>query len=184
MEPTAQPGVTVLVVEDGQSLGDQLTAGLPEGRDGVRVLRARRGEEARYLSYARQPDVVVLDWRLADGSSPDLCQELSATLQRIPIVAVGGHPAREFLDDATARGAFEALPGPVHQDSLLATVRAALAVKARRTHQLCTRRRTNDDFNRLLARALSGDEAANRAVPSDVTAHPPWILHDHGETPA
>jgi DNA-binding response OmpR family regulator len=77
-------GTQVLLVEDDDSIGDPLEAGLR--RDGYDVVRARSAAEAR--AGAEGPvDLVILDLGLPDGDGLDVCRQLRAR-SSVPIIIV------------------------------------------------------------------------------------------------
>ena len=74
--------VHLLVVEDDESIGAPLEAGLR--RDGFDVTRARTVEEALAAGPA---DVVLLDLGLPDGDGLDVCRELRRR-SGVPIIVI------------------------------------------------------------------------------------------------
>jgi len=81
----------VLVVEDDDDLRDVLVTVLESG--GLAVTPARGVAEARAeLTRGLEPDVVVLDLRLPDGSGQDLVADLrrSGRLHHVPLVVYSG----------------------------------------------------------------------------------------------
>ncbi|MFE6970570.1 response regulator [Isoptericola sp. NPDC057653] len=81
----------VLVVEDDDGLRDVLVTVLENG--GLDVIPARGVAEARVaLARGEEPDLVVLDLRLPDGSGKDLVADLrrSGRLRHVPLVVYSG----------------------------------------------------------------------------------------------
>jgi DNA-binding response OmpR family regulator len=106
-------GKTVLIVEDHADSRDMLA--LTFRIAGSRVVTASTLSEARRDVIAYQPDAVVADLCLMDGTGLDFIRWLRATdrerLSGIPCIAVSGH--RDMLDVATAQGFSVAMSKPV-----------------------------------------------------------------------
>ena len=74
---------TVLIVEDESSITEPLAESL--GRDGFETKVAATAAEALELASRIQPDLVLLDVMLPDGSGFDVCRELRQRSQ-VPII--------------------------------------------------------------------------------------------------
>ena len=74
---------TVLLVEDESSITEPLAESL--GRDGFETKVATTAAEALELAARLQPDLVLLDVMLPDGSGFDVCRELRQRSQ-VPII--------------------------------------------------------------------------------------------------
>ena len=74
---------TVLLVEDETSITEPLAESL--GRDGFETKVATTAAEALELAARIQPDLVLLDVMLPDGSGFDVCRELRRRSQ-VPII--------------------------------------------------------------------------------------------------
>jgi two-component system response regulator RegX3 len=74
---------TVLLVEDESSITEPLAESL--GRDGFETKVATTAAEALELAARIQPDLVLLDVMLPDGSGLDVCRELRQRSQ-VPII--------------------------------------------------------------------------------------------------
>ena len=74
---------TVLIVEDESSITEPLAESL--GRDGFETKVAATAAEALELASRIQPDLVLLDVMLPDGSGLDVCRELRQRSQ-VPII--------------------------------------------------------------------------------------------------
>jgi two-component system copper resistance phosphate regulon response regulator CusR len=113
----------VLVVEDQKSLLRNLVRGLEE--EGYDVAAAASIGEARD-ALAAQPDVIVLDLMLPDGSGLDLLRSLRQEGFRKPILIL---TARDSIDDRVQgldAGADDYLVKPFSFNELLARLRALL----------------------------------------------------------
>jgi two-component system, OmpR family, response regulator RegX3 len=74
---------TVLLVEDESSITEPLAESL--GRDGFETQVAATAAEALELAARIQPDLILLDVMLPDGSGLDVCRELRQRSQ-VPII--------------------------------------------------------------------------------------------------
>jgi DNA-binding response OmpR family regulator len=113
----------ILVVEDQRSLLRNLVRGL--GEEGYDVVPAASVNEARE-ALARQPDVVLLDVMLPDGSGVDFLRQLRNEGFGQPILVL---TARDSVDDRVQgldAGADDYLVKPFSFNELLARLRAVL----------------------------------------------------------
>jgi DNA-binding response OmpR family regulator len=113
----------ILVVEDQRSLLRNLVRGL--GEEGYDVVPAASVNEARE-ALARQPDVLILDVMLPDGSGVDFLRQLRNEGFGQPILVL---TARDSVDDRVNgldAGADDYLVKPFSFNELLARLRAVL----------------------------------------------------------
>lgn len=118
-----EPGGTVLLVEDEESIGSLVRTYL--GRDGYRVVWVRTGEEA-LVEFMRHPvRIVVLDIGLPDVDGFEVCRRLRAQ-STVPILML---TARDEEPDRVAGlelGADDYVPKPFSPRELVARVKAIL----------------------------------------------------------
>ena len=88
------PPVTLLVVDDHEVVRQGLVA-LLDRRTGFQVV-AEAGTAAEALEQARrfQPDLVVMDVRLPDGSGIEACREIRSELPNTRVVMLTSYPGR------------------------------------------------------------------------------------------
>ena len=71
-------------------------------------------------------DVVFADIILEDGSGIDILREIKAKGLSCPVVMVTGDPEVETAAEAMRLGAFDYIPKPINQETLLHVARTAL----------------------------------------------------------
>jgi DNA-binding response OmpR family regulator len=121
--PLQKDMTRILVVEDQRSLLRNLIRGLEE--EGYEVIPAASVGDARE-GLTRQPDVLVLDVMLPDGSGVDFLRQLRGEGFRQPILVL---TARDSVDDRVQgldAGADDYLVKPFSFNELLARLRALL----------------------------------------------------------
>jgi two-component system response regulator DevR len=105
-EPTPAPApLRLLVVDDHEVVREGLVALLAR-RDEFQVV-AEAGSVAESLAAARrfQPDLVVMDVRLPDGSGIEACREIRAEFPAIRVVMLTSYPDEEAVLSAILAGA-------------------------------------------------------------------------------
>lgn len=113
----------ILVVEDEQELLDVVDRHL-RSRD-FEVLRASTIAEVRAAVWERQPDVLLLDVLLPDGSGYDLCTELRKTMTA-PIIYVTALAQDRAIVRGLAAGGDDYIAKPFSLDVLTARINAQL----------------------------------------------------------
>jgi two-component system response regulator RegX3 len=117
------PRLTVLVVEDEDSLVLGLTVGLE--REGFRVHAARDGAEALDVFDTVDPDLVLLDVMLPKVSGLDVCRELRSR-STVPIIMVTAKSAEIDTVVGLEVGADDYVSKPYRLRELVARMRAVL----------------------------------------------------------
>ena len=95
----------LLVVDDHEVVRQGLVA-LLDRREGFQVV-AEAGTAAESIEQARrfQPDIVVMDVRLPDGSGIEACREIRAELPATRVVMLTSYPDEEAVLSAIVAGA-------------------------------------------------------------------------------
>lgn len=75
-------------------------------------------------------DVVFADIILEDGTGIDILREIKARGLSCPVIMITGVPGIETAADSIRLGAFDYIPKPINQQSLLQATRTALKYKA------------------------------------------------------
>jgi len=114
----------LLVVDDHEVVREGLSA-LLDRREGFQVV-AEAGTVAESLEQARryQPDIVVMDVRLPDGSGIEACREIRAELPDTRVVMLTSYPDEEAVLSAIVAGASGYLLKQVRARDLVAALEA------------------------------------------------------------
>ena len=113
----------VLVVEDEESYQEALKVGLTV--EGFVVVSATNLSEARELIETTQPDLILLDVMLPDGSGLDLCREICET-KRIPVIMVSARTEELDIVLGLEIGAADYVTKPYRLRELVARMRVVL----------------------------------------------------------
>ncbi len=118
----ATPTLRLLVVDDHEVVRQGLVA-LLDRRDGFQVV-AEAGTVAEATDAARrfQPDIVIMDVRLPDGSGVEACREIRAELPGTRVVMLTSYPDEEAVLSAIVAGASGYLLKQVRARDLVAAL--------------------------------------------------------------
>jgi two-component system, OmpR family, response regulator RegX3 len=113
----------VLLVEDEESIVEPLREAL--GREGFDTSVARTAAEALQLARSAEPDVVLLDVMLPDGSGFDVCRELRRE-SSVPIIMVTARGEEADRIVGLEIGADDYVTKPFSAREVAARIRAVL----------------------------------------------------------
>jgi len=104
-DPTPAPPLRLLVVDDHEVVREGLVA-LLSRRNEFQVV-AEAGSVAESLAAVRrfEPDLVVMDVRLPDGSGIEACREIRAEFPAVRVVMLTSYPDEEAVLSAILAGA-------------------------------------------------------------------------------
>lgn len=114
----------VLLVEDEVRMARFITRGLREASYAVDV--AENGTDALYQAAINTYDAVILDVMLPEKNGFDVCRELRAAGQQIPVLMLTARDAVEERITGLDAGADDYLTKPFEFGELLARLRALL----------------------------------------------------------
>lgn len=100
----------VLVVDDDRVLRGLVRATLPE--EWFEIAEAENGRDALASAVERRPDLVVLDWRMPEGSGAEVLARLKADDPTIPVVVLTAEKQPSEREAARRLGADEFLTKP------------------------------------------------------------------------
>ena len=114
----------VLIVDDEESIRYTCAAFLEDAGHQVRVAASRAEATGR---LADDPfDLIFIDIMLGNESGLDLLDEVKKRLPDSPVVMITGAPEVATATEALRRGAFDYIPKPLRQETLLRVARQAL----------------------------------------------------------
>lgn len=118
------PGERILIVEDERAVARGLAYGLEH--EGFAVLQAETGQRALDLAHSEDPHLILLDIRLPDISGFDICRQLRAEGERMPILMLTARD--EAIDKVVGLelGADDYVVKPYDLRELIARIRALL----------------------------------------------------------
>ncbi len=107
---------SVLIVDAGEETREVLGTVLQ--RRGMQTLWAEAPEEALQLAQTYQPDLIILDLQVEDGSANRICQPLAQKVQQTqtPLVVLGRWRAPDRIFPG------ECFPKPYHYGPLIRTI--------------------------------------------------------------
>jgi two-component system phosphate regulon response regulator PhoB len=140
----------ILLVEDDASLIELVTYNLE--KEGFDVVRTGDGEEALTLAEEEKPDLVILDWMIANLSGIEVCRRLRRApgTANLPIVMLTARGDEADRIRGLETGADDYMTKPFSPRELIARIRAVL---------------------RRLRPALSGGQLEFAGIAMDTTAH-------------
>jgi DNA-binding NarL/FixJ family response regulator len=119
--------IRLLLVDDHMIVRLGLRAVFEESADIEVVGEAGTVTEAIDAASRVEPDVVLMDMRLPDGSGVDACRQILATHPQTRVVFLTSYDGEEEVFSAVFAGARGFLLKEIGSDSLLAAVRAVAA---------------------------------------------------------
>ena len=123
--PTSVAKTLRLLIVDDHAVVRQGLVALLDRRDGFQVV-AEAGNVAEAIEQARrfEPDIVVMDIRLPDGSGIEACREIRAELPATRVVMLTSYPDEEAVLSAIVAGAAGYLLKQVRARDLVAALEA------------------------------------------------------------
>jgi two-component system response regulator PilR (NtrC family) len=119
--------VNLLIVDDEASLRDFLSIVFED--EGWRVETAGSVAEARAAVAKNEPDLILCDLMLPDGSGIDLLRDVKAASPSIAVVMITAHTSTKSAVEALKAGAFDYIAKPFDIDELKIIVRNAVERK-------------------------------------------------------
>ncbi|MCY1082449.1 sigma-54-dependent transcriptional regulator [Archangium lansingense] len=133
---------------------------------GLEVVEAETCREARELFRSCRPDLVLLDYRLMDGTALDLLPEMRAMDPSIPVLVLTAHVTVDTAIQVIKQGAEHFLPKPVELPTLGVMVARLLEVQQTRRRQQALVASRSEELNPFLgvSRAIRELEVTARRV--------------------
>jgi DNA-binding NarL/FixJ family response regulator len=119
---TGPQTLRILVVDDHEVVRQGLVA-LLDRREGFQVV-AQAGTVAESIEQARrfEPDIVILDVRLPDGSGIEACREIRSELPKTRVIMLTSYPDEEAVLSAIVAGASGYLLKQIRARDLVAAI--------------------------------------------------------------
>jgi len=121
----AKPLGRILVIDDDPNIVDMVIDYF--GSSGYAVIGAHHGGDGLMLAEHEQPDVVLLDLRMAGLSGVEVLQQMKLRWPELPVVIVSGAGDAALARRCLKRGAFDYVSKPFNWEYLHRCVGAALA---------------------------------------------------------
>ena len=119
--------VDLLIVDDEVSLRDLLSTVFEE--DGCRVATAATLADGRAALQKDEPDLVLCDLMLPDGSGLELLRETKAQNPSVAVIMITAHTSTKSAVEALKAGAFDYIAKPFDIDEMKIIVRNAVERK-------------------------------------------------------
>ena len=116
----------ILLVEDDPNLVELVRYTLE--KEGFEVIQTDDGEEAMILAEEEKPDLVILDWMIANLSGIEVCRRLrrQASTANLPIVMLTARAEEGVRIRGLETGADDYITKPFSPRELIARIRAVL----------------------------------------------------------
>ncbi|HHT9136643.1 MAG TPA: sigma-54 dependent transcriptional regulator [Candidatus Wunengus sp. YC60] len=121
-------GSKILVIDDEESIRYTFESFLLD--EGYEVLTARDYQEAMSAIGATELDLIFADILLEGKTGIDVLRKTKERNLRCPVVMITGDPNIDSASEALRLGAFDYIPKPIKQDTLLRITKIALQHKA------------------------------------------------------
>ena len=134
----------LLIVDDEASLRDFMTIVFEE--DGWKVETAGTLAEARAALSKNEPDLVLCDLMLPDGSGLDLLRDIKTQNPTVAVIMITAHTSTKSAVEALKNGAFDYIAKPFDIDELKIIVRNAVERKELEDENLHLRTALEEKF--------------------------------------
>ena len=125
MQPSAQSGPSILIVDDEPSIREVLCH-MAKGMLQADVMEARDGREALFLFAQKEPDIVITDIRMPGMDGVTLLKELKEKDPTIPVIIITGFPSLKVAIHAMKEGASDFITKPFQLEQVQVVLEKAL----------------------------------------------------------
>ena len=170
----------LLIVDDEASLRDFLSIVFEE--DGWGVETAASLADARSALVGHEPDLVLCDLMLPDGSGIDLLREVKAAAPSVAVIMITAHTSTKSAVEALKAGAFDYIAKPFDIDELKIIVRNAVERKELEDENLHLRTALEErfTFSNIIGRSTRMQEIFSIVQRISKTASTVLISGDSG----
>ena len=122
-------GKKILIIDDTEMLRIFVADVLATADENFQIIAASSGEQGLQLARSMRPDLVLLDYSLADMTGDKICAALleNQVTARIPVLMMSGHVTELTRTAETYPNVVAALPKPFLSGTLINEVTKALA---------------------------------------------------------
>ena len=164
---------TVLIVDDDAQIVK--TLGMALGSWSYKCSEAGTIAEAQQVMAAENPQVILLDIDLPDGSGLDLLEEIKADHPEAIVVIVTGNVDVKTTIGALRGGAHDFIGKPIHLEELRITLKNAVEVRnlRRQVKRIKKNRTSRFSFDQIIGDSVSmkrAVETARKVAESDVAS--------------
>jgi DNA-binding NtrC family response regulator len=114
---------TILIIDDDIAICEELCEILAS--EGYQVEKTYSGKETKKKLDSINPDIVLLDLKLPDGSGLDLVELIHEANKDAKIIVVTAHGSLETAVESIQKELFDYINKPVNPDFLLETIKRA-----------------------------------------------------------
>lgn len=127
--PSKPKSKTILVIDDTEMLLIFAADVLGTADASLKILTATSGHEGLEVAAKAQPNLILLDYSLAETTGAEVCRELlqNEATARIPVLMMSGHLPELANTAATYRNVVATLPKPFLSSALIDAVEEILA---------------------------------------------------------
>ena len=169
----------ILIVDDEDSIRFGIHDFLSSR--GFRVFEADSCQQAREKFLTVFPDVVVIDYRLQDGTAIDLLREFKQIDPSVPLIVLTAYGTIELAVEAVKQGAEQFLTKPIELPALLDILHRLLAnQRLRRQQQVTATRENRNRIDPFAGTSAAIRELAQRAAKVCKAVGPILILGETG----
>lgn len=125
-------GYTILVVDDDPDAREFIATVL--GDENATIIEAQNGVEALELARTEEPDLVTLDITMPEKNGAEVYADMrdDPALKDTPVCIISGQPElRKLIYQRVVPPPDGYLDKPIHEDSLLMSVKKLLALSSR-----------------------------------------------------
>jgi DNA-binding NarL/FixJ family response regulator len=122
-QTTGHRRTTVAIVDDSLPLQTRLAALIPQDGSAEVIAFASTVFDAIHLVWDRSPDVVVLDFRLQEGTALDVFEGISDKRPYPAIIVLTNYPDPIYRSKCLKAGAYRFLDKSTEFDQLTETIR-------------------------------------------------------------
>lgn len=167
---------TILHIDDEQMM--RLTVGDFLRDNGYGVLEAQSGHEGLRIFRETQPDVVITDLGMPDGTGQHVLETLRRIAPATPVIVVSGTGSLEEALELMRGGACDFIPKPVREMGLIRqAVEAAMEKTRRHREMLLARASLEQEVSRQTQELRTLNDQMEHALRSIVGALGVMVAH-------